>query len=79
MSVVDKDLQEENERLKQQLKRYVDLFEMMEKACDSDDDTEYDSSDESENDNSDEGSAEEESTDEELNPKLENDNLEVKK
>jgi hypothetical protein len=76
MSVVDKTLQDENERLKQQLKRYMDLFEIMEKACDSDDDTEYSES-ESENDNSDEGSAEEESTDDEIQPKR--DELEVKK
>jgi hypothetical protein len=77
MSVVDKTLQDENERLKEQLKRYMDLLDTLEKACDSDDDTEYNSDDESETDNSDEGSAEEESTDDEIQPK--GDELEVKK
>ena len=79
MSVVDKTLQDENIRLKEQLKKYMDLFETLEKACDSDDDdTDYNSSEESETDNSEMGECDEESTDDELNPKSKLENLEIK-
>ena len=87
MSIVDKDLQNENlelrnkvNSLENELKEFIQLFVKLDDACNSDDDTEFD--DESETDSDSEmGSCDEESTDEELNYpkcKLENDNLEVK-
>lgn len=78
MSVADRNLQDENKELKDKVKllekrvdEFMKLFTTLESVCDSDDDTEYNSDDDSEM-----GSCDEESTDEEIQPKC--DNLEVK-
>ena len=87
MSVVDKNIQNENielkneiKSLKNQLNDFVKLFEKLDNACNSDDDTLYDESESESDNNSEMGECEEESTDEEIQPKskLDNDNLEVK-
>jgi hypothetical protein len=83
MSVADRNLQDENLELKDKIKllekkvdEFMKLFTTLERVCDSDDDTEYNSNDDSDNDDSEMGSCDEESTDEEIQPKC--DNLEVK-
>lgn len=85
MSVVDRNLENENKELKEQIKslenklnEFVKLFETLNNVCSSDDETHFDE-DESDSDDS-YAEAEEESTDEDIQPKskLESDNLEIK-
>lgn len=78
MSVVDKTLQDENKELKEQIKRYMDLLDTLEKACDSDDDETQYSDESSDESDSEMGECDEESTDDESISKLDSDNLEIK-